>query len=328
MKQQPPADRPDWFDSPLRRRLLLRLLIALPQGLDRVGARAGTRSASLAAQASLWRVVKRAATATEWRRLTRSSYVVIYYHRLSGELKPGQERLDVAPAQFSAQMRALRRLGFRALAPEQVAAYHDGSPVPLPRRGYVVTADDGFLDCVEPFLRHAALHPQLFVPSAEVGGHSWWAGDEPLAGWEDLRRLAAAGVGIGSHARRHLALDELDEEVMREDLAGSRQELAAGVGAAVSALAYPHGRRDERVLAATRAAGYALAFTTDPGRNGVGTDRLQLRRVGIKAWDSRASFLFKVLTGELLPPHWERRRIKRGLPSYHRRLSTPSQTGA
>ena len=46
----------------------------------------------------------RAATAAEWRRL-RSGYTALLYHRLAGELKPGQERLDVAPRAFDRQMR-------------------------------------------------------------------------------------------------------------------------------------------------------------------------------------------------------------------------------
>ena len=125
--------------------------------------------------------------------------------------------------------------------------FHDGSLPELPRRGYVITADDGFLDCVEPFLDHAAVHPQLFVPTTEVGGRSWWAGDEPLAGWSDLRRLADAGIGVGSHGQRHVALPELDDARLGEELTASRQDLERELPATIPVLAYPHGRRDPRV---------------------------------------------------------------------------------
>jgi peptidoglycan/xylan/chitin deacetylase (PgdA/CDA1 family) len=242
--------------------------------------------------------------------LTRSSYVALYYHRLAGEGKPGQERLDVPPEAFARQVRLLRLLRFRPVAPGDLAAFHAGELADLPPRSYVVTVDDGFRDCVEPLLRHAEVRPQLFVPTQEVGGRSWWAGDEPLASWEELEQLAAAGVAIGSHTRRHALLPELEESALADELEGSRHDLEARLPS-VPLLAYPHGRSDEASRAAAAAAGYQAAFTTDPGRNGAGTDPYRLRRIGVKAWDSRLSFLWKVATGELLPARWEAWLIRR-----------------
>jgi hypothetical protein len=76
-------------------------------------------------------------------------------------------------------------------------------------------------------------------------------------------------------------------------------------------LAYPYGDHDERVRSAAAAAGYRAAFTTEPGRNGAGIDPYCLRRLGVLDWDNRSAFLWKALTGELLPWIWERRRRRR-----------------
>jgi peptidoglycan/xylan/chitin deacetylase (PgdA/CDA1 family) len=312
----PATELERWFDAPWRRRVLRRALAHAPLAVAAALARCGERVAGVALEGAFWAGVRAAASAAEWRRLTRSSYVVFYYHRLAGEGKPGQERLDLPPELFERQLALLRRLRFRALSAAELIAFHDGSLRTLPARSYVVTADDGFLDCVDPFLRHAGVRPVLFVSSAEVGGRSWWAGGELLAGWDDLRRLAAAGVEIGSHAHRHLPLTDLDGGELREQLAGSRRKLGDQLLAAPSLLAYPHGRRDEQVLTAVREAGFRLAFTTDPGRNGGGSDPLTLRRIGVKAWDGDLSFIWKALTGELLPARWERRRISRAAPGY------------
>jgi peptidoglycan/xylan/chitin deacetylase (PgdA/CDA1 family) len=154
-----------------------------------------------------------------------------------------------------------------------------------------------------------------------VGGRSWWAGDEPLASWEELERLAAAGVAIGSHTRRHASLPELEPAELADELEGSRRDLEARLPS-VPLLAYPHGRSDAASRAAAFAAGYGAAFTTDPGRNGAGTDPYRLRRIGVKAWDSRPSFLWKVVTGELLPSRWEAWRIRRARSSSRRRRPT------
>jgi peptidoglycan/xylan/chitin deacetylase (PgdA/CDA1 family) len=311
-----------WFDARPRRRLLRRFFAHVPLRVAGVAARLGGRAGPLVVQGAFWGGVRRAATDLEWRRLTRSSYVALCYHRLGGEMKPGHEALDISPALFARQMRLLRRLRFRPLTAAQLIAFHEGTLPTLPRRSVVITADDGFLDCVKPLLQHARSRPQLYVSSAEVGGRSWWLGDEPLADWEDLRQLVDAGVSVGSHAHRHVPLPDLDDAELSSELATSRNDLVAALPAAVPLLAYPHGQRDTRVVEAASAAGFRLAFTTDPGRNGAGTDPLQLRRVGAKAWDTPLSLFWKLLTGELLPPRWEARQVRRVAPSYRQPLST------
>src|SRR5438067_7227311 len=182
-----------WFEAGWKRRIARRLLVRLPRPL---------RPRDVA----FWAGVRAAATRDEWRRLTRSSYVALCYHRLAGEAKDGQERLDLPSELFARQLRLLRLLRFRPLAPDELVAFHTGERLGLPPRSFVVTADDAFRDVVEPFLRHADTWPVAFVPTQEVGGRSWWAGDEPVASWDELGRLAAAGVGLGSHTRRHASL--------------------------------------------------------------------------------------------------------------------------
>ena len=49
---------------------------------------------------------------------------MLLYHRLAGELKPGQERLDVPPAQFARQLRLLRRAGLHPVSLDEVVAFH------------------------------------------------------------------------------------------------------------------------------------------------------------------------------------------------------------
>ena len=61
---------------------------------------------------------------------------------------------------------------------------------------------------------------------------------------------------------------------------------------------------EEEANAASGAAGYSAAFTTQPGRNGAGIDRYCLRRIGPKDWDGHLGFLWKALSGEWLPRPW------------------------
>jgi len=275
-------------------------------------ARGGTRALRWALDAAFWRGVRTAATGREWRRLT-GSYVTLVYHRLAGEGKPGQERLDLPAVAFHRQMRMLRLLRFTALGQEDVMLLAEDPAATLPRRGYVVTVDDGFDDCIDPLASQPANRPQLFVPTSEVAGAAWWAGGEPLASWQRLAWLERAGTRIGSHSAHHAVLPDLDAAGLRDELEGSRAELEERIARPLSLLSYPHGRHDLAVRSAARAAGYRGAWSTEPGLNGAGTDLFCLRRIGVKADDGSLAFLWKVLTGELLPGRWEalRRRSTR-----------------
>jgi len=296
---------PGWSEAPWRTRLLRR--IRVPAGLLAPLGRLSPRWRELAEDLTHWSEVRRHASAAEWRRLT-SSYSVLVYHRFAGELKPGQERIDIAPRRYYRQLRLLRLLGFTPLPLDELLAFHRGDRNDLPRRCFAITVDDAMADAVEPLLHTAALSPQLFVPTAELGGSAHWIDGEPVAGWDEIARLAAAGVAIGSHTRHHRRLTQLGTAEREVELAGSLAELREQVPEAAAVLAYPNGDHDDAVCAATEAAGYEAAFTTEKGRNDAASDRYRLRRVSIHGADGALAVLWKVLTAEALPGWWLRLR--------------------
>ena len=294
-----------WCEAPWRTRLLRRLRV--PATALRPLAARSQRWAELAEDLAHWKAVRAKSTPDEWRRLT-SSYSVLVYHRFAGELKPGQERIDIAPRRYYRQLRLLRALGFKPLALEELLAFHRGERNELPRRRFAITVDDAMADAVEPLRRTAHLHPQLYVPTAELGGSAHWIDGEPVADWEEIRELAAAGVAIGSHTRHHRRLTQLDPPERKEELAGSLAELREHVPGAPALLAYPNGDHDDAVCEATRAAGYEAAFTTEKGRNDATVDPFRLHRVSVHGTDGPLAVLWKVLTGEALPSRWPRLR--------------------
>jgi peptidoglycan/xylan/chitin deacetylase (PgdA/CDA1 family) len=301
-----------WFDAPWRSRLLrraprpLRRLVTLPAPVS-------SRWLLAAADVSFWEGVRDACSDEEWRRLAGSSYVALVYHRFAGEGKPGQERIDVSPRRFARQLKALRLAGFRPLAPEQLLAFHEGASDSLPPRAVAITVDDAIADCVPALRSRGAWRPQLFAPTAELGGRAHWIDGEPVAGWDDLRSLEKEGVAIGSHGRRHRRLSELDADERRQELGGSLADLRSELRSPLSMVAYPNGDHDVQVCRDARAAGYRAAYTTEKGRNGAGADRFALRRVSVHAADGAAAVLWKAQTGEALPGWWLR--LRRGRPS-------------
>ena len=102
---------------------------------------------------------------------------------------------------------------------------------------------------------------------------------------EEVVRVADFGVAVGLHGHRHIPLTDAPDA--RGELANARDAMAAmSAGAAVtSVLACPHGRYDDKVLAAARDVGIELIFTSDKLLNatedGMLTRPRPLGRIGI-----------------------------------------------
>ncbi|HLX07591.1 MAG TPA: polysaccharide deacetylase family protein [Thermoanaerobaculia bacterium] len=216
----------------------------------------------------------------------------------------------------------------------------------LPRRTVVLTFDDGcrcFRDHALPELVARGMTATLFAVSGELGGSNRWdrpadgaspsthgvpgatgtpdaAGErrEDLLDAAALRALTAAGIEVGSHSRSHRDLTACDAAALAAEVAGSREELAAAIGAPVATFCYPYGRLDERVRAAAAAAGYSAAAAihgVSAARRG---DFFALPRLAINPGESRFELLLKA-SGAY--PWWSRlprlgllRALRQGAP--------------
>jgi peptidoglycan/xylan/chitin deacetylase (PgdA/CDA1 family) len=105
------------------------------------------------------------------------------------------------------------------------------------------------------------------------------------------------GTSFHSHTRSHASLPSLDDAQLSNQLAGSRQALAQWLGHDVAYIAYPFGHLNERVEAATRAAGYRAAFSTQPGFNRQDVNRFRIRRIDVFGTDTPTMLLRKIKLG-------------------------------
>ena len=92
--------------------------------------------------------------------------------------------------------------------------------------------------------------------------------DDIVMTWDHLRSLSRAGMDVESHTRRHRVLQTLDDDELRDELAGSRQDLETQLGRPVRAIAYPVGRRISRLAKirdAVASAGYRIGLSNASG---------------------------------------------------------------
>jgi peptidoglycan/xylan/chitin deacetylase (PgdA/CDA1 family) len=190
--------------------------------------------------------------------------LVLCYHGVSTRWPEG-----ISPTRLRAHVEHLLARGYRpVLFSDAVRARH--------RRVFSVTFDDGYRSVVEhafPVLDEVGVKATVFVPTDYIGGATAaWPGTDkwldssfadelsPMS-WDELRLLAEHGWEVGSHSRSHARLVQLADADLNEEMAGSRAVLEHQLARQCTALAYPYGEADDRVIAAAAAAGYRAACT-------------------------------------------------------------------
>jgi peptidoglycan/xylan/chitin deacetylase (PgdA/CDA1 family) len=104
---------------------------------------------------------------------------------------------------------------------------------------------------------------------------------------EQLRSIAAAGMGVGGHTASHPILASLDETTATREIAEGRDTLEGIVRQPVKLFAYPNGKPDVDYTAKhvqiTRALGFAAAVSTAAGAARAGDSPFELPR--FTPWD-------------------------------------------
>ena len=230
---------------------------------------------------------------------------VLMYHRVGTATNDWERKYSVAPAQFAAQMRLLHAKGYRACGIDEFVRWLAGRGQ-LPPGAFVLTFDDGFLGVHEhaaPVLTQLGWPATVFLVSQLVGQRDVWTEAEnpgltqPLLGRHHIEQMACSGFSFHSHTRHHADLPTLSDERLVDELAGSRADLEDLLGQPVPYLAYPYGRYDDRVRNAAMSAGYAAAFSVQPGFNRPGLDPYRVRRLDVWGTDTPAMLLRKMNLG-------------------------------
>jgi peptidoglycan/xylan/chitin deacetylase (PgdA/CDA1 family) len=212
--------------------------------------------------------------------------ILMYHHIAPAPAGARTPALWVSPAAFGAQVRGLRRAGYRAVTLGRVwNAWHGGKK--LPRRPVVLSFDDGYADQVAaalPVLQRARWPGVLnlalnFLP--DMGG-------KPA-----VRRLLDAGWELDSHSLTHVDLRKVGHARLRDEVAGSRARIHSLFGVTPRFFCYPFGHLSGPVGQAVRRAGYLAATTT---RAGYATPRrpLNLPRIQVSRGKTAADLLARL----------------------------------
>jgi peptidoglycan/xylan/chitin deacetylase (PgdA/CDA1 family) len=214
---------------------------------------------------------------------------ILMYHVIS-KAPPGvaNAQLWVDKDVFASEMRALAAAGYTAVTLQQAwdGWTHGG---PLPRKPIVISFDDGYLSHythAKPVLRELGWPGVLFLTTHSIGPGGLTE--------HQIRSLMRAGWEIDSHTLSHPDLTALDPASLARELADSRRQLQRRFGVDADFFAYPAGRFDARVQAATKAAGYTAATTVEPGIASRRDAPFALPRVRVNAADTADTLLARL----------------------------------
>ena len=226
---------------------------------------------------------------------------VLAYHKVTAFELGGTW---VSGPRFIRQMDALLESGHRFIDEEAFLEVLDAAREGGPRE-VLLTFDDGYrglLDRAIPALEARAIPALIFLPSAFVGRENTWELGLPgrrfeHLGWDEAADLARRGFSFGSHAGTHRDLTRLPREIVREELAGSKEEIESRLGRAVRSLSYPFGRVNGIVRDEAERSGYRAAFSLYPPRSARAGDRFALRREAVYVIDTAATIERKLGSG-------------------------------
>lgn len=221
---------------------------------------------------------------------------ILTYHSIDESGSP----ISVGREAFRAHVRWLASGSVKVLPlADLVAAGDDADAV-------AITFDDGFQNFADEAaaqLREAGLPSTVFVVPEHVGGENDWGGHHvpgipvlPLMSWATLGAMAAQGVSLGAHTRRHRDLTQVRGASLEDEVAGCVERMAAELGPRPTTFAYPYGAVDDSAATVVRDV-FAHACTTELRALRSDDDRARLPRLDmfyfrepgqLEAWGSAA----------------------------------------
>jgi len=98
-------------------------------------------------------------------------------------------------------------------------------------------------------------------------------------GWDDARKMAAAGIEVGSHTATHPILTNVASSRLESELRIAKSAIEGNLEKSAAHFCYPNGNASKRERDAADAAGYASAVTTEIRLCENGDDRFMLPRI-------------------------------------------------
>jgi len=203
---------------------------------------------------------------------------ILMYHSIS--CKKGT--YFVTPENLAKQMEYIRRNGYDVITlDELVRGIKDKRR--FEKNKVVITLDDGYEDnfiYAYPVFKKFGFAAAIFLPTDYIGRKG-------SLSWGQVRLMSRNKIYFGGHTKTHFYLGlEHDDQILREEIAGSKKAIERETGAPAEFFCYPGGGFNARVKEIVKEAGYKGACTTNRGADKFNKDVYELKRVKVTNCDA------------------------------------------
>ena len=183
--------------------------------------------------------------------------LVLEYHQIA---PVAHNDMDVSLENFKWELDWLQAHNYKTLTLRKFIRCID-KHLPLPEKSVLITFDDGYQGVYQyalPELRKRYMHATLFLVTSSIGKKDK---NYPRITTDQIHKMSRDYlVDLGSHTVNHDELSKLSPAQYTYELQHSKAVLEELTGKQCLAISYPYGDFNQQVLAATKAAGYQVAF--------------------------------------------------------------------
>ncbi len=198
---------------------------------------------------------------------------VLNYHEVNDDkFSP----LAMGIGHFEQQMDYLHKNGYHTITPDQLYDYLTKGTA-LPDKPVLITFDDGYEDNYKnafPYLRKYNMKATLFVIGDDVGKPNFMTAAQ-------LQEIDKQNIDVQGHTWTHRDMRKLSYQEVLDEQTHVKHYLENLLHKPIYYTAYPCGFTSPTVEAATKAAGYRLAWTVKTGDDKPGQNLYALPRMPV-----------------------------------------------
>lgn len=235
---------------------------------------------------------------------------IFLYHSVKLELEENDRQdMVVTSAKFEEDLKYLKDNGYTSIDLETLIDYKNNSRTKLPKKPFVITFDDGYLNNYEyayPLLKKYQTKAVIYTIVWSVGRDKFILNDNPITPhftWEQGKEMVDSGlIELESHTfDMHnpdglsygyeqvcgFGLEPMDSESKEDhyeriykDIEKSKVLMEENWGISVKTIAYPYGRYNDTVIQVVKDLGFELGFIV----KGQGPDKsiFEIKRIPVR----------------------------------------------
>lgn len=184
---------------------------------------------------------------------------ILMYHEISSNLYVSSlahqmtPMYDIPAPMFERQICMLSEKGYKSLL------FEDVQNIKEDRKYVIITFDDGLKGNYRfalPVLKKYGFKAVFFINVGAIDS-------ERFMSWDELAELVSEGMSIQSHTVSHKPLETLNDQEIYNELLLSKQVIEERLRTNVSALSFPHGSYNLRIVRLAQQVGYKFMGTSD-----------------------------------------------------------------